>query len=402
VQALKLQPLCARLSQGVIGCGRIEITSENMSAMSREHESTAATNPVAETRHDRGLSSKPRKLCARCVHASHPITRGPSAKPMGPRTAIRMGLESLGHMPLDPKQLANLLAVAEHGSFSRAAAARGISQPALSESIAQLERRLTAPVLDRGQRGSTLTPVGEILVRHARVVGAVLEEAEQELRLAKLGVHGPLRVGASPSVLLKFLPTVMTRLCSAIRELQISIVEGLDDELLPALLAGKLDIIVAPLAKTFPAPPAIAEEPLFEDPLALAVGPKSRLARRRIVDLESVADSPWVLPGPGSAYRRLIEALFTTAGLSWPANCVITNSLALVEALVAQSDRVSIVSRLQTDFHNMWRVRAIPLRGAPTRIVGIKWRRTTRLSPLAQRFVETCRICAKSGPLKSL
>src|SRR5581483_11104796 len=288
-------------------------------------------------------------------------------------------------MPLDPKQLSSLLAVAQHGSFGRAATARGISQPALSESIAQLERRLAAPVLHRGRRGSTLTPVGEILVRHAQVLAAVLDEAEQEVRLGKLGVHGQLRVGASPSVLLKFLPTVMTRLCSTAQELQISIVEGLDDELLPALLAGKLDIIIAPLARTFPAPPAIIEEPLFEDPLALAVGPQSELARRKIVDLEAVADSPWVLPGPGSAYRRLIEALFTSAGLAWPSNCVITNSLALVESLVAQTDRVSIVSRLQTAFHNMWRVRAVPLRGGPTRIVGMKWRRTTRFSPLAMR-----------------
>ena len=61
---------------------------------------------------------------------------------------------------IDPRYLANLLSVAKHGSFNRAAAAQGISQPALSNSIAQLERRLGVQVLDRTRSGSQLNEFG--------------------------------------------------------------------------------------------------------------------------------------------------------------------------------------------------------------------------------------------------
>ena len=77
-------------------------------------------------------------------------------------------------MAIDPRQLANLLAVAKHGSFNRAAAALGLSQPALSNSIRQLERRLGVSVLDRTSSGSTLNEFGNILIRQAQTVEALL------------------------------------------------------------------------------------------------------------------------------------------------------------------------------------------------------------------------------------
>ena len=67
---------------------------------------------------------------------------------------------SMSTMNIDPRYLANLLSIAKHGSFNRAAAARGISQPALSNSIAQLERRLGVTVLDRSRSGSQLNEFG--------------------------------------------------------------------------------------------------------------------------------------------------------------------------------------------------------------------------------------------------
>jgi DNA-binding transcriptional LysR family regulator len=71
-------------------------------------------------------------------------------------------------MSLDQKRLHNLLAVARTGSFGRAAAALGVSQPALSTSIALLEKTVGGAVLKRDRSGATLTPLGEILIQHAR------------------------------------------------------------------------------------------------------------------------------------------------------------------------------------------------------------------------------------------
>jgi LysR family pca operon transcriptional activator len=291
-------------------------------------------------------------------------------------------------MKIDPRQLANLMSIAQHGSFNRAAAARGISQPALSNSIAQLERRLGVQVLSRTRRGSELTDMGKILLRGAETIDAVLLQASEEVRLKRLGVEGPLRIGVVPSVTLKLMPDVFAVLLKRHPAVELTFTEGLDDQLLPSLQAGHLDIVVGPLAGVFPAPPDIAEDPLFDDPFSIGVGPGHPLASRSSLTLGELRDAPWILPLPGNSYRRHIEALFMTAGVPWPSNCFITSSLTLVESIVAQTDRVTIITELQSIIQNTWRLRSIPLKGGGKRTIGIKWRKTAKPSLIAANFIK--------------
>jgi LysR family pca operon transcriptional activator len=291
-------------------------------------------------------------------------------------------------MKIDPRQLANLMSIAQHGSFNRAAAARGISQPALSNSIAQLERRLGVQVLSRTRRGSELTDMGNILLRGAETIDAVLLQASEEVRLRRLGVEGPLRVGVVPSVTLKLMPDVFDVLLKRHPAVELTFTEGLDDQLLPALRSGQLDIVVGPLAGVFPAPDDIAEDPLFDDPFSIGVGPEHPLAGRSSLSLGELRDAPWVLPLPGNNYRRHIEALFMTAGVPWPSNCFITSSLTLVESIVAQTDRVTIITELQSIVQNNWRLRSVPLKGGGKRTIGIKWRKAAKLSAIAANFIK--------------
>jgi len=291
-------------------------------------------------------------------------------------------------MKIDPRQLANLMSIAQHGSFNRAAAARGISQPALSNSIAQLERRLGVQVLSRTRRGSELTDMGKILLRGAETIDAVLMQAAEEVRLKRLGVEGPLRVGVVPSVTLKLMPAVFAVLLKRHPAVEITFTEALDDQLLPSLRAGQLDLVVGPLAGVFPAPDDIAEDPLFDDPFSIGVGPGHALASRSSLTLGELRDASWVLPLPGNNYRRHIEALFMTAGVPWPSNCFITSSLTLVESIVAQTDRVTIITELQSIVQNTWRLRSIPLKGGGKRTIGIKWRKAAKPSFIAANFIK--------------
>jgi LysR family pca operon transcriptional activator len=291
-------------------------------------------------------------------------------------------------MKIDPRQLANLMSIAQHGSFNRAAAARGISQPALSNSIAQLERRLGVQVLARTRRGSELTDMGKILLRGAETIDAVLMQAAEEVRLKRLGVEGPLRVGVVPSVSLKLMPDIFAVLLKRHPAVELTFTEGLDDQLLPSLRAGQLDLVVGPLAGVFPAPDDIAEDPLFDDPFSIGVSPEHHLASRSSLTLAELRDAPWVLPLPGNNYRRHIEALFMTAGVPWPSNCFITSSLTLVESIVAQTDRVTIITELQSIVRNTWRLRSIPLKGGGKRTIGIKWRKAAKPSLIAANFIK--------------
>ena len=301
-------------------------------------------------------------------------------------------------MKIDPRQLANLLSIAEHGSFNRAAAARGLSQPAMSSSIAQLERRIGAPVLDRGRRGSQLNEIGRILVRNAQTVESILTQAADEVRHRRMGVEGPLRVGAVPSVTLKFLPEVMPRVLRLHAPVAVTLVEGMDDDLLPALQSGALDLVMAPLAGIFPPPPDIVEDPLFEDPFSIGVGPRHPLRNRSSVTLEELRDHPWVVPMPGSSYRRHVEALFLTEGVPWPLDCVTTSSLTLVESIVAHNERVAVITDIQTRLRNNWRIRSVPLKGGGKRSIGCKWRKAGKMAPAAVQFVTACHEVADAAP----
>lgn len=300
---------------------------------------------------------------------------------------------------IDPRNLANLLSIAKHGSFNRAAAAQGISQPALSNSISRLERRLGVPVLERTSRGSELNEIGNILVRNAEIIEAVLKQTMEEVRLKRQGLSGPFRVGVVPSLAIKFMPSVMELLLKQCRSIEITITEGLDDQLLPALQKGGLDLVLGPLAGVFPGPPAILEEALFDDPFGIGVGPKHSLCNRRVLKLNELKDLPWILPLPGNSYRRHIEALFMTEGIAWPSNCVLTSSLTLVESILAQNSRVSIVTQLQSLTQNPWRIRAIPLKGGGKRTIGLKWRKDGAESPVANAFKQCAHDVANSiGP----
>jgi LysR family transcriptional regulator of gallate degradation len=101
-------------------------------------------------------------------------------------------------MELELKPLLNLLAIARNGSFSRAAASRNVSQPALSNSIAQLESRVGGRLLDRGRHGAQLTELGRALARHAEAIEAQLTRAADELACAQGAVAGPLVIGVTP------------------------------------------------------------------------------------------------------------------------------------------------------------------------------------------------------------
>ena len=296
-------------------------------------------------------------------------------------------------MAVEASQIANLLAIARHGSFTRAAAEKGMSQPALSNSIALLEQRLGVQVLERSRRGSTLTAFGEILVRRAEGVQSLLSDAEAEVRSHALGISGPLRIGATPSVLASLLPNALRLLDNGQTPLDLEIVDGLDGRLVPMLRSGKIDIIVGPVDEMLGGTDDVVEAVLFDDPFWLAAGPASPFYDAKSLSLGQLADAPWALPREGSTYRHHVEALFMTAGVAWPRDCILVNALPLLESLVTHTSRITLVSRAQLT-RPPQPFRVITLQGAGGRRSGYKLRRGGRPGPLTQQFIEALRASA--------
>src|ERR1700704_1854308 len=143
---------------------------------------------------------------------------------------------------LDVRRLRVLIALDEHGSFSAAAEALHLTQSAVSQHVAALEREVGLPVVERSTRPIGLTEAGHALVKHARVVFARLDDAEQELAQIAGRWRGRLRVGSFPTALTTFVPTAVTRFKEHHPEVTLSVIDDHLQRLLPRLRQGELDL----------------------------------------------------------------------------------------------------------------------------------------------------------------
>jgi molybdate transport repressor ModE-like protein len=306
-------------------------------------------------------------------------------------------------MEFDLKQLRNLLAIARHGSFSRAAIVLKMSQPALSNSIVQLERRLHDRVLDRGRHGAQLTELGQLLVRHAELMEVGLERALEEIRTHERAAVGPLLIGVTPIAAAQLVPRALRLLRQETPNLSASVLEMAFADAMPALLKGQIDLMVGPVG-VYAKVDGVEEERLTTDPFAVIVRSGHPLRRRRSISLRELADAAWVLPNDQSAFHHQLEALFIVAGVAWPTNAIVTNSMVALKSMVVHGDGVTIIPRqlvaLEREAGLLHCIDLIEAGAA--RALGLSWARDRKLSPLAQRFAEIIRACASEERARPL
>jgi len=135
-------------------------------------------------------------------------------------------------MAVDPKRLIELLSIAETGSFNKAAAARRVSQPALSNSMAVLEQSLGVRVLERGRSGALLTDYGPSARDHAQALCALLACGEDDVRLKQQGLEGSLHVGASPLACAALVPNAVAALMRKTPNIRVALDERPDDQMM--------------------------------------------------------------------------------------------------------------------------------------------------------------------------
>ena len=295
-------------------------------------------------------------------------------------------------MDIDPRHLRILLAIAEQGSFTRAAAVQRISQPAMSNAIALLEKQLGVRVLERGRHGARLNEFGQLLIRHARGLYALLDQAKAEIDRKLLGYEGPLLIGGTPVTLIQLVPAAIEQLTRGNPRISITVMEGVDAALLEKLRAGEIDVMVSGVGHVS-APLDIARDVLLELPFDAVVNAKSALAGRKVISLQDLADVQWALPTPGSAFRRHLEGIFVTSGVPFPESYWACDSLMSLKSLVTHADCVSILPRhafaleARAGVLHMVRLRNI----ASRRQIGTMTLRTRARSPLADRFLAALR-----------
>jgi DNA-binding transcriptional LysR family regulator len=283
---------------------------------------------------------------------------------------------------LDPRRLLTFREVARIGSFSRAADELSLTQPAVSQQILSLERQLGIRLIDRGPGGLGLTDAGALLLRHADAVSSRLRLAGEQLGALVAEQRRRLAIGAFPSAIATIVPTALVRIRAAEPELEVSVSEGTLEELVAAARDGTLHLAV--LFQDAAAPRREHEDlerhDLFDEPMVAALPPRHRLARRRRIELEQLADDPWTAPSRnGLVHRTCLAAGFE------PNIAFVTRDVLAFRELVASGLAVTLTGRLLAG--HLGGIATPAVKGDPARRTIYAIRPDTNSHPLTDRML---------------
>lgn len=244
---------------------------------------------------------------------------------------------------IDPRRLLTFREVARHGSFSRAAEALALTQPAVSQQVAALERALGTALLVRGPGGPTPTDAGALLLAHADVVAERLALADTQLAELTGAERVRLRVGGVPSALATLVPGAIERLQADGPGVRVDATQATIDGLVAAVRTGELHVVV--VFEDASGPPrelgGLRRDELLEEPFVAAVPTGHRLARRRGISVADLAGETWTAPSRDGLLARAVRATGTEPDIAY-----VTSDPLASARLVAAGLAVTLTPRL--------------------------------------------------------
>jgi DNA-binding transcriptional LysR family regulator len=298
-----------------------------------------------------------------------------------------------------------LSTVVQRGSMAKAAEQLGVSQPSVSEVIADLEHALGVRLLDRSPKGIEPTIYANALLKRSLVAFDELKQGIRDIEFLANPTVGELRIGCPESVSSSALPAIIQRLSEHYPRVILDVDAGPTDTMIRNLLDRNLDLVVARGRPTLADEGTIKRlnvEVLFQDQLVVAAGMQSKWARRRRIDLAELADERWILSAPGTWNHTAVAEAFCARGLNLPNISLKTLSVHLRANLLAIGPFITVFPQsVLRVYGNRFSLKVLPVdwpaRAWPVTIVTLKHR---TLSPVVERFIACARDVAKSfaGP----
>jgi DNA-binding transcriptional LysR family regulator len=292
---------------------------------------------------------------------------------------------------MDLRQLATLVAVADHRTFSAAAKALFTTQSNVSAHIAKLERETGVTLVDRG-RGN-LTEAGRLIVARARRIQGELDSLRGDLASLGTDAVGETRLGIIPTTARWLLPRLLELLGSRHPRVRMVVTSATTSSLRPQLANGALDaaVLALPLED-----PELTVTPLFREELVLLAPKDHPLAARSAVSLAELSGVPLLLEAPGTTLRTEIEQAAARAGSRLTAAAEI-DGVRLIASLAIDGHGAAIVPVTTIPAGEHTRARAVPIRDLPPREVGIARPRRVLLSRPAQVTLDTLHDVLRAG-----
>lgn len=247
---------------------------------------------------------------------------------------------------LNGRRLAVIASLAEKRNMPAVAREFGITQPAISSALKDLESGLGVALFNRNARGLSATPAGEIVAFYFKRVLSELRHIGPDIAASEGTLQGSITVGALPLGRTQILPLAIASLFARHPRLHVSTVESPYDALAASLRSGDIDFILGALRSAGEAKD-LQQEPLFEDRISVIARAGHPLARAKRIDFRMLREASWTLSRHGSPSRELLERFFSDARQAPPLPAVETGDLAVLRGLLLESDMLTAISAHQ-------------------------------------------------------
>ena len=294
---------------------------------------------------------------------------------------------------MELQQLRYAVAIAEEQSFTRAAERCFVVQSALSRQIKSLESELGVRLFARTSRKVEATPAGEAFVEQARLCLRAAERAKVAAAAAHGDIRGALTIGVIPTVTAVDIAAVLGAFRRSYPEVGVHVRTGSSDEFLRRIAAGELDVGFLGLAEGV-TPQGVQTRELSRERLVAVLAEGHRLAERRRLRLEDLADEPFVDFPKGSSGREQSDLAFDRAGLRREVSFEV-NTADLLTGLVRQGLGAALVA--PSVAREAPGCVCISVSDGPVRVEYLAWD-SFNPSPVAQVFVDSVPVPQPKSP----
>lgn len=297
------------------------------------------------------------------------------------------------------RHLQLLVALDEFRHLGRAAEFLSLTQPAVSKSLAEIERMFDLDLFVRSTRGTEPTAYGATVVRFARSVLADYGRTRDEIAAVASGAAGRASVGAMVVATPGLLARAVALLKARSAQTTVSVEEGDLTRLLPRLRVGELDLFVGRLEPGYAAPD-LETEALYDEPMAIVARPDHPLAAGARPAWDALAAAPWVVPPPWASSRIKLNQMFYKHGLNPPADLIETASFLVTLTFLRERAALAFVARTVARYLEREQLAktlrvAVPIELPPVGIITMRQRMCT---PACEQMIECLREAARSVP----
>lgn len=284
---------------------------------------------------------------------------------------------------MDLSLLRSLVTVADAGAITEAAGRLGLTQPALTRRIQQLEQEFGVELLSRSRKGAELTDLGRLVEREARLLIDRYDALKQEVASQSNVEGGTVRIGGGATAVSFVLPDAIANYQREHPRVHFHVKEASSSEIASDVADGHLELgLVTQPVRTA----GLEIEQILDDRIVLVAAAGNPLAEAGTLSVESLDGQNFVGFEGGSAIRQIVDASLREAGVA--INVIMElRSIPAILRMVATTDSLAFVSQLGVQSQDL--VREIPVKKLKiTRRLGLAKRRGHALSPVASRFAE--------------